>query len=251
MQQHDSEDLLDSIRDTLIPDRFSHKEQLRDYQRQLQARLTFKNLATFSLDNITNDEAYKAWRQSEQSRTIILRGQTQARIRSPLSWLSPAAVELIERLHKEEGDNTTIVYHFCKRESMADDDLMQVTIARIIYQLLEAQPSMLQDRATYQDYTTRLKSDRWQQKHLKTACELCVDILNHFERVYLILDRPEECRSGISGLSILLEEAQEAKCVLKTFIVVEKDRTKSGEVNDWRDAASPGTMDIIDNLDQK
>jgi hypothetical protein len=110
---------------------------------------------------------------------------------------------------------------------------------------------VLQDRATYQDYATQLKSDKWQQKHLKTACELCVSVLNHFELVYLIIDRPEECTPGGQGLSKLLEAAQEAKCVLKAFVVVDKDRTLGGEVDDWKEAALSGTVDVIDDLDQQ
>jgi hypothetical protein len=250
MQQHDGEDLLSTLRDALIPDHFSNKKQLKDYQGQLQARLTSKNSAIFSINKIAQDEAYQTWRQSKQSRTIILRGRTRQK-RSPLSWLSPAAVELVERLDKEEGGNATVVYHFCKREGMAEDDPMHTTIARTIYQLLEARPRVLQNRVTYQDYVTRLKSDKWQQKHLKTACELCVSVLNHFERVYLILDRPEECTSGTLGLSTLLEAAQKAECVLKAFVIVDKDRTINGEVDDWRDAARPGTIDVMDNLDQE
>jgi hypothetical protein len=133
---------------------------------------------------------------------------------------------------------------------MSQDDPMHTVISRIIYQLLEARPSILQDKATYKDHETRLKSDKWQQKYVKTACELCVSILNHFELVYLIMDRPDECIPGGQGLSKSLEAAQEAKCVLKTFVVVDKDRTLGSEVDDWKEAALPGTVDVIDDLDQ-
>jgi len=220
-----------------------------EYRDQLKARLTSRKSTIFNLSDITRHETYKAWRRSKQSRTLILRGRTAAR--TPLSWLSPAAVELVDRLRDDdEGGTSVVVYHFCKREGMYQDDPMHTVISRIIYQLLEAKPSILQDRATYQEYATRFKSDKWQQKHLKTACELCVSILNHFELVYLILDRPEECIPGGQGLSKLLEAAQEAKCVLKTFVVVDKDRTLGCEVDDWKEAALPDTVDVIDDLDQ-
>jgi len=245
IQQHESEQLLEELREAIVPDKFSCTQHLGQYHGELQARLTNKKLPIFSIADLAHDKVYQKWRQSKQSHTIILRGGTR-QTRSPLSWLSPAAVELVQKLRVEEGENAAIAYHFCKREDMAEDDHMHTVVARITYQLLEQRASILHSRQTYEGCLGKLKSNKWRDKEMTTACDLFVDTLNHFELVYLILDRPEECRAGESGLAKLLQAAQRTKCVQKVFIVVDKDRTKEG-VDDWTDI---GTVDVIDNLDQ-
>ncbi|PWY80839.1 hypothetical protein BO94DRAFT_576761 [Aspergillus sclerotioniger CBS 115572] len=243
MQQNESQDLLASLRQALVPDDFSHEQHLEEYQSQLQARFRYG----CGIKDIATNRLYQSWRQSDQSRTLILRGRT-AQTNSPLSWLSSAAVELVESLRTEEGDSVMIAYYFCRREGM-EDDHMHTALARMVYHLFKMRPAMLKDRQTYQAWVDILESTKWQKKDIKTACELFVSVLDQLDRVYLILDRPETCKAGDPGLSRILEESQRSACVLKTFVVVDKDTADRGEVESWKESARAKTLDIID-LDQ-
>ncbi|RAL02617.1 uncharacterized protein BO80DRAFT_27726 [Aspergillus ibericus CBS 121593] len=242
MQQNESQDLLTTLRQFLVPDDFSHEEHMEEYQCQLQARFR----CGCGINNLASSEAYQLWRQSDKSRTLILRGRT-SQINSPLSWLSSAAVELVNAL-RTEGDSGMIAYYFCRREGM-DDDHMHTAIARMVYQLFKAQPAMLKDRRTYQKWVDVLESTKWGKKDIKTACELFVSVLDQLDRVYLILDRPETCKGGDPGLSRILEESQRSACILKTFVVVDKDTADRGEVESWKESARAKSLDVID-LDQ-
>ncbi|PYI10655.1 hypothetical protein BO78DRAFT_450392 [Aspergillus sclerotiicarbonarius CBS 121057] len=242
MQQNESQDLLASLRQALVPDDFSHEQHIKDYQSQLQARFRYG----CAINDLASNESYQCWRQSDKSRTLILRGRT-AQTNTALSWLSSAAVELVNTLQTEEGSGM-VAYYFCRREGM-EDDHMHTAIARMVYQLFRTRPAMLKDRRTYQGWVDLLESTKWQKKDLKTACKLFVSVLDQLDRVYLILDRPETCKAGDPGLSRILEESQRSACILKTFVVVDKDTADRGEVESWKESARAKTLDIID-LDQ-
>ncbi|OOF90561.1 hypothetical protein ASPCADRAFT_10475 [Aspergillus carbonarius ITEM 5010] len=243
MQQNESQDLLASLRQALVPDDFCQEQHFADYQSQLQARFR----CGCGINDIKSNKVYQCWRKSDKSRTLILRGRT-AQTNSPLSWLSSTAVELVDTLRKDEGDSAMVAYYFCRREGM-DDDHMHTALARMIYHIFKAKPAMLKDRRTYQGWADVLESTKWKKKDIKTACQLFVSVLDQLDRVYLILDRPETCKAGDPGLSRILEESQRSACVLKTFVVVDKDTADRGEVESWKESARAKTLDIID-LDQ-
>jgi hypothetical protein len=169
-----------------------------------------------------------------------------------LSWLSHAAVQLVDKLKEEYGEDkdTVIVYHFCKVENMLEDDHMHTTLSRLIYQLLQSRPSILHERNTYASFKDSLESPSWKKQQVKAACKLLVEGLNQFKSVYLVLDRPEACKGGVSGLTKLLEQVSEAECTVKTFVVVDKDECDDSNLEDWRDAVNDGVFTVLDDLDQ-
>ncbi|KAI9692347.1 MAG: hypothetical protein M1822_006578 [Bathelium mastoideum] len=245
-------DRLETLRNHLVPGDFSSAKEKSEYNKELQLGLTMssKNLQTFNLNVLDEYSEYKTWRQSKEMRSLILRGKTISR-HTPLSWLSPVAVELIDMIPKfETSKGTTVLFGFCKREYRAEKMHMHTLVSRMILQLLEAQPELLQDQEIYQKYATLLTSREWQEQGLKTACKLCVDILSHFSLVYLIIDRLEECRSGESGLIILLEMVEENNIPLKTLVIVDKDQAEGGQVENWQGSLKSHPVDVIDGLDQ-
>jgi len=200
-----------------------------------------------------NQNAYRRWQQSKTFQTLVLRGRTRVS-NTALSWLSQAAVELVDKLkHDFAQDKTTaVIYHFCKREGMLEDDHMHTTLSRLVYQLLQARPSVLDERSTYASYTSQLESASWHKQQLKAACKLLVDAVGAFNTVYVVIDRPETCKGGKGGLRKALEALQQAEGVLvKVFVVADGDEADDADLNDWRDAAGEGGFEVLDGLDQK
>jgi hypothetical protein len=198
-------------------------------------------------------DAYQRWQRSKTFQTLVLRGRTRVS-NTALSWLSQAAVELVDKLTYESAQETTtaVIYHFCKQEGMADDDHMHTTLSRLVYQLLQARPSVLDERSTYASYTSQLESVSWQKRQLKAVCTLLVDAMSAFQTVYVIIDRPEMCTSGKSGLAKMLEALQMAEgVVVKVFVVADGDETDDADLGDWRDAASGSGFEVLDELDQQ
>jgi hypothetical protein len=73
---------------------------------------------------------------------------------------------------------------------------------------------------------------------------MSLTLMHYFEKGYFVLNRPEECRLGDSGVSKLLPRAN---CLVKTFVVVDKLRTEDG-LPPWTE---PGVVDVVDDLDQR
>lgn len=135
---------------------------------------------------------------------------------------------------------------------MPDDDHMHLALSRLVYQLLHARPSILDNDTTYNSYESQLESTFWKKRQLKSACKMLTDTMCAFETVYVVLDRPEMCTSGKGGLPKLLEMLQETQGVaVKTFIVVDGDEADEADLKDWMDAAGAGGLHIIRGLDQE
>ena len=250
MKRSHSEDLLSTLQDYITPDQFSSAEQLNHYRTQLQGR--FSRSKSFTLDTILDRREFKSWKTSPQSKVLVLRGRTAGSI-TPLSWLSNAAIDLVEQLTQENNErkDSGVVYHFCKREGMEEDDSMHTTISRLVHQLLSQRPAILENRSKYLSLSSQFKSPDWTKGQLKSACKVLFEILDEFVTMYLVIDRPECCRGGVSGLAKVLEAGQSSRCVLKYFFVVDKDQCSQDDLNDWKDAVGESAWEIVDNQDQR
>jgi hypothetical protein len=199
-----------------------------------------------TLAELEAHEAYQNWRTTNKTQSLVVRGRTNSNT-TPLSRLSPVALELGDRLRGEESNDVVIASYFCRRAEMTDREPMHTAISAIICQLLAARPSLLKDTSLFENWDTRLKSNEWHAPQIEAACDLLVEVLSHLDKVYLILDRPETCRGGDPGISTVLEKTAQTKfkCILKMFIVVDQD-TANGEGESWRESARAGGLDVID-----
>ncbi|KAL4994188.1 hypothetical protein BDV10DRAFT_177301, partial [Aspergillus recurvatus] len=68
-------------------------------------------------------------------------------------------------------------------------------------------------------------------KDLRTACGLLKELLSLTGRVYLIPDRPEVCKRAEARLRNLVEASRRTVCVLKIFLVFDKDSMRSFDVD--------------------
>ncbi|KAF2107680.1 hypothetical protein BDV96DRAFT_693181 [Lophiotrema nucula] len=253
IKRNQSEDLLSNLQERLNPDQFDCDDHLTEYRSQL--KYTFrKRAAIFGLDQISSHEAYQKWETSKGSSTLVLRGRTTTR--TALSWLSQAAVELIDELKQDrhEDKDTAVVYHFCKREGMPEDDHMHTTITRLLHQLLKLRPSILHNRSTYASFSDKLEDPSWQKRQVKEASSLFAAALKEFRTAYIIIDRPEMCTGGSNGLAKLLEKVAdeiEGECRVRFLLIVDKDECDEADLDDWKEKVGDGAFAVIDDLDQR
>ncbi|KAL4982449.1 hypothetical protein BDW68DRAFT_170748 [Aspergillus falconensis] len=245
IQHNEQQELLAELGKALVPGGFSFHEHYTEYQAQLVARFGRR----FSFTELAAHEQSHRWRHAEGSRVLVLQGRTR-HATSPLSWLSSAAVELGEILRRDEGQTAVVVSYFCRRESIGDYSHIHAVFANLSFQLLTARPELLRDRERYQKWSDLVRSSPWQNKDLKTASGLLKELLSLIGKVYLILDRPEVCKRAEAGLRNLIEASRRTTCVLKMFLVVDKDSMHSFDVDELREAAGDGALDVIDIPDQ-
>jgi hypothetical protein len=251
IQHNEQQELLAELRDALIPGGFSFHDHIMDYREQLNTRFRLQ----YSVTDLAAREEYQNWREAGTSRVLILQGRTRHPT-SPLSWLSPAAVELGEVLGREQGqaqgqDAPVIVSYFCRRETTMPLGHIHTVLANIAFQILAARPALLlHDRETFHNCRTLAKGSQWQLKDPKTACEVLGDLLIRLDKVYLILDRPEICKRAEAGLRSLIQASRRTSCVLKTLLVVDKDCLSRFDVDELREVAGVGGLDVIDVPDQ-
>ncbi|KAI9711041.1 MAG: hypothetical protein M1820_002479 [Bogoriella megaspora] len=248
LRRHEGEDLLRTLKEFLIPPNFSLTEMKDDYTSQLHTRFSSKRLSPFTLPKLAEQTKYQSWRSSSSSQTLILHGSTRTAAQTPLSWLSNAAIELIGDL--SSSSESVTIYYFGLREGMPAQKSMHTVLSTLIYQLLSARPQLLEDRTRYQKYHSQLTSGDWVAKKVRPACALFVDVLSHFQSVYLIFDRPEECKGCDSGVQMLLQMTRDLPCMIKTLFVVDKDRKDRESLDDWVEVAAIGTVDVLGGLDQ-
>ncbi|KAF2142279.1 uncharacterized protein K452DRAFT_16706 [Aplosporella prunicola CBS 121167] len=242
-QKQKNRELFNSFQEAMLPGGYSKSEQLETCKTQLQHRFTRREVSLFSLSDLKKDSRYETWFQSTIAQTLVIRGSTSRGLRTPLSWLSNAAIELIEKL---ESENAVVAYYFCCLEADGTSQKLGMAdiLCKVIYQLFEAKPDLLQDEELEQNYLVPIRNRTWDNKYV---CELLVNIVKRIGIVYLVLDRPEDCKGGIRVLSRLFEKAKEAGCILKTMIVFDRDRTDFSQVEELQDAEG---FSYIDDLNQ-
>jgi len=133
------------------------------------------------------------------------------------SWLSPVAAELAEGLLNSDD---TVAYEGC-----CSSDTLDVTISRIIFQLLEKNPALVRRAQDYEDIESQISragnSDE-RISALRTALSRIINL--HDSRVYIILDRPELATGNTSRyITTMLSLMRDLRIELKILLVVRSE----------------------------
>jgi hypothetical protein len=93
----------------LAPNGFSFQQHYAFYNGQLQHA---RSRQKYTLAELEAHEAYQNWRTTNKSHSLVVRGRTNSNT-TPLSRLSPVALELGDRLRGEESNDVVIASYFC------------------------------------------------------------------------------------------------------------------------------------------
>jgi hypothetical protein len=176
---------------------------------------------------------YISWVEADSSGLLLLKGRT-LNDRSGFSWLSPAALRFLSFAENDKNFCTT----HCLAETSAwsnpdSQPSAHLVISKIIWQLLNKKPDLVQDPRRLRDIRDRIKHNNWNQPCPKSLIDLLIELLSEFPRTYIILDRIDRCDCySVNFLDELLRIIRECRTVLKIFVVLCET-----SANDFKDTA--------------
>ena len=205
-------------------------------------REAFKNpgrLKLLNFHHLIQEESFKNWESNSNSSLFLLHGRT-AITKTDYSWLSPTVFDLIGRYRDQ---HCVVIYHLCHdRVFMEQDTSSSVVISSLIYQLLKANTSIL-DQSRYQEFSRKFSDPAWcagQSQHLFAVMG---DLLNLFTEVYILLDRVDRIKGDADRfMDPLLGLMKRSKCKVKVFLVASSNfqRNPEGKI----------TADILQSLEE-
>ena len=175
-------------------------------------RLIFLNI-----DDVLNDSAFDHWDRNPESCIMLLRGSTVV-TNVDYSWLSPVIFHLIGRYHAQ---GRTVVFNCCHtRLHMDKDTPIHAVISSLVYQLLEAKKSVLQDRSRFQELKQNFSDSQWQANRPELPFAILHELLNAFQEVYILLDRVDRIKGDADRfMKHLLVLIEKCNCKIKVFLV--------------------------------
>lgn len=221
--------------------------RLGEYENALETFERIKRLEPFDFNNkFLSDEAFGRWNTETNSSFLVIRGKTVAPYNTLLSWVSPAATGFI-RQHEDlspcasshtpssgsQRDECLLFY--CCQDAKADleDPAMPVlpstVVSGLIYQLLRTTKAkaILNDSNQFRQLKLDIQKSgskannddhRARLFQLYDIFRTLLDRLS-FDKVYLVLDRPDCMRGHDTALGLLLKLVQTFPRGLKILVV--------------------------------
>jgi hypothetical protein len=191
------------------------REDLREYRRVLASCFDAdRHREKLTLSDFLLTSCGKDW-ESKGSLLLILFGRNEVGISTVShSWLSPVAVDLVESL-LDSGH--TVVYEICTKSST-----LIGLMSRLIYQLLEKNPSVIRQAEDFQHIESKVSLSGTRSDKVKALGKALLHIINlHQNQVSIVLNRPELCEEGspVEYIESMLSLVKDAKTHLKIMIV--------------------------------
>ncbi|KAI0861835.1 hypothetical protein F4860DRAFT_503138 [Xylaria cubensis] len=154
---------------------------------------------------------------------LLLFGRNEISSSSTNSWLSLVAAELAERHFQM---NNTIAYESCDKSST-----LELTLSRLISQLLERNPTLIRRAEDFREIDSRISRNGEQSERVEALRMALLRIINLYDgRVYVILNRPDLCEAQLESeescgeyVNTMLSLVKEAKTDLKIMVVVRSE----------------------------
>ena len=182
------------------------RESLQQYQRLLRHHFdNDRRHKKMDLTRFLETEHGRDW-GTPGSKLMLLHGRNASSVGTEHCWLSLVAVELAEKL-VESG--IPVAYEGCSRSST-----LELTMSRLVYQLLERDPSLIRRADDFLEIASQLSQKNSGVDTIDTlrAALLRTINLHRNGQVYIILNRPE------------LSEGSRAQCI-ETMLALVRDST--------------------------
>lgn len=200
---------------------------------------------------LSSAEEVKVWVNSNSSQLLILAGRNELSTleRDDLSWLSPAAMGLLQYLR---SNGKTVMYFLCQESSWQPKDILpQEIVSSLLYQLLQKEPQILQDDS-YASLSAQLEGRDIRLLDLSVLVEIMIRILQqqlprNGESIYIVLDRADKCKEeSMRKVALLIAFArvvtQTKYAIVKILVVVNTLYWRSFE-KDWETLKNSGFYD--------
>ncbi|CZR59497.1 uncharacterized protein PAC_09389 [Phialocephala subalpina] len=173
------------------------KSSLASYTGILQSFTMDERVEQLSSEELlSSSKEVKSWSESNISQLLIVAGRNEPSTleRDDLSWLSPAAMGIVQQL-RDNGE--TVVYYLCQESSWQSKELLpQEILASILYQILQKEPQVLQDDS-YAFLSAQFEEKDIRMLDLDVLVDAMVQVLRlprHSKRIYIVLDRIDRCK---------------------------------------------------------
>lgn len=203
----------------------------------------------FDFDLLKRDEAFVSWKTSPESSLFLLKGRTMSD-RSGLSWLSPAAINMIALVGAEK--DCVVTYDLVNTSSWVSPGCEQgpnTVIAKIVWQLLNQQPQIMEETNLVRALRSQCQELGAQRKVSKESFQLLSHLLSKFPKIYVIIDRLDRCKCDpVSFIDHMMELIVKTTSILKIFIVLCQSSSPSFDAEALEDA--PPCQRHIVTMDQ-
>jgi hypothetical protein len=188
------------------------------YEDELRHPRVSMKYKRFEFDTLSTQNAFKNWRNSENSALLILDGHTlkSGPDNSDRFWASAAVFDLIESL--KDSECLVISYFVELEESMVYDVPSYQIFGHLIWQILRHTPQLVQDTACIGELKKLADGKGWQNPAPKEPCQIIKKLLDHIPITFILLDRIDRCACHPTALlDSLLALIQECKSRVKIF----------------------------------
>ncbi|KAI4142990.1 MAG: hypothetical protein L6R39_004752 [Caloplaca ligustica] len=180
----------------------------------------FKNpgrLRNLNIDQILDDNAFARWENANASSMILLHGTTAIK-KGDYSWISPAVSRLIARYRDQ---HKSVFFHLCHDSAFMEQDTpLQVIFSSLIYQFLEANPSVLHETSMYQELCSKFSDAEQNASPAQTALDVLKKLLDMLPETYLLLDRVDRIKGKASSfMGLLVKLIRESRGKTKILLV--------------------------------
>ncbi|KAI1741361.1 hypothetical protein F4680DRAFT_75147 [Xylaria scruposa] len=154
---------------------------------------------------------------------LLLFGRNETSSSNTNSWLSLVAAELAEEHFQV---NNSIAYETCDRSST-----LELTLSRLIFQLLERNPAVIRRADDFREVDTQISRNGDRSERVEALRMALLRIINLYDgRVHIILNRPDLCEAQSESdescteyINTMLSLVKETKTELKIMIVVRSE----------------------------
>lgn len=181
---------------------------------------TFTNLQgcpPLDVEKLEDTKAFQLWMRSKQSRLLLLHGETVGH-GGNLCWLSCFAVHLVRKL---KAKKVVVAFDYCQQQLAMYERIGFNGILRcFIFQLIEANPSILEDQNKFQDLDDQIRRISWDSSGVEPLVSILQDMLESHDAAYLILDRVDQVKIKAWHLTKALSDLMKStKCAVKLILI--------------------------------
>ena len=241
-QVHEDRRMLGILKSQLLPDSHDPNDTLSRYSSEV--RQSFRNpgrLNLLNVDQLMQEPIFKQWENSRKSSMMLLQGRTA--ITPPdYSWLSPVTFRLID-LYRTQ--NCLVIFHCCHdRVFMERDTPAHVVVSSLVYQVLDAQSSVLRDQQRFEELKRKLSDRSWSASSATAAFAVLSELLESFSKVYILLDRVDRVKGDPDKfLEPLVNLVKWSKCTIKVFLTASSNQQSLPE--------GKLTPDLLESIDEQ
>ncbi|CAN9237753.1 hypothetical protein AA0119_g2688 [Alternaria tenuissima] len=170
-----------------------------------------RHRAKLCLADFLDLDVGRHWQKSD-SCLIMLSGRNENGVSSPMSWLSPMAVDMILSLLSEKS---RVLFAMCEGSST-----LETTLACLTFQLLEQNPKVV--RKVEEWYKIKKLISRRGSGRVEALSEALLGIIGLQEQpVFVVIDRPElsEADPASEFAETILRMVEQTDGVLKALII--------------------------------